>query len=82
MQRARLWAVLSIVAVLSLQTEGLCSTPAVLPLTSNPKPMPLHPCDRALDLILRKILYLHTKDVDLDEIAYRRLQPMLDRLVS
>jgi len=82
MQRGRLWAVLSVVAVLSLQTEGLCSTPAVLPLTSNRNLMPLHSCDRALDLILRKILYLHTKDLDLDEIAYRRLQSMLDRLAS
>lgn len=80
MQRARLWAVLSVVAAFSLQAEGLCSTPVVLPLTSNRNLMPLHPCDRALDLILRKILYLHTKDLDLDEIAYRRLQPMLDRL--
>jgi hypothetical protein len=76
MQRARLWAVLSVVTAFSFQAEGLCSTPVVLHLTSNRNLMPLHPCDCALDLILRKILYLHTKNLDLDEIAYRRLQPI------
>ena len=82
MQRARLWAVLSVVAVFSLQGEGLYSTAVALPLTNNHKVIDPHPCDRALDLILRKILYLHTKDLDLDEITNRRLQPMLDRLAS